>query len=377
MALLPPSAFSTSPFRKVGVQMIGGGDTNITSTEDFMYQMTPEFMAAYPDLAKNWLNSTNMEILGPDSFMVKSGEHTGSIYKYDPATGKVVQTGTQDWYTNPNRMKDFAPIMAVLGGAGLGLLPGGVPGADSAWWSGLPGAESGVMSGADAFLPTATAGGGLTPAALGADVLDTTLFSGLDGAPGGAWTPSGLSAEDLAKAGFPTGAPSDSANWLTKLLGPGGGINPLGTAGSLLQLLGGLYGAKKAGNIEDLVKKDSPWTTLGGKEDAAKMLQRALAGDVTGLPGFQLAQRAAMDKAGRSMAAAGQYGGGAYVPGLATAASGNYMNYLNMLGNMAGVTTSPNYNALAAALQGQMTGTSTALKGGLGLLGSLMSLGWD
>ena len=213
--------------------------------------------------------------------------------------------------------------------------------------SGAPYADFASV-GASAFPTTGAAAG----SALGADIAATPWYSSLLGALG-------------------IGGPATGAGAATAAGGLG---SNLGLAGGLAQLIGGLYGANQAKNISNLAQQSVPWITGGGQAQAAQQLQQALGGNVSGLPGFQLAQRAAMDKAGRQMAAGGMYGSGAYVPGMATAASGNYMNYLNMLANLAGVGTQPNYNAMQAGLGGQITGYGTALQGGLGTLGSLMSM---
>ena len=362
MAWIPPTSSSINPILASQVQMLGGGDTDITSTPDTMYGLNPEFLSANPQAA-NWLTYGNWQAMGPESFMVKTGPHTGSVYGYDPTSGAINQIGTQDWFTNPSRLRELAPVLSVgigamaapyLAGLGAGTDAASIYGAGSGW-------------------------GGDTLSAMGLGGEGAGAGAGTAGAAAGGWAPSGLSSADLSAAGWTPGSYGGSSNLMQTLFGQAGagagglGSN-LGLAGGLAQLIGGLYGANQAKNISNLAQQSVPWITGGGQAQAAQQLQQALGGNVSGLPGFQLAQRAAMDKAGRQMAAGGMYGSGAYVPGMATAASNNYMNYMNMLGNMAGVGTQPNYNAMQAGLGGQVTGLSTALQGGLGTIGSLMSM---
>lgn len=297
--------------------------------------------------------------------------------------GYTLQDG--NWMLDPGSLQQWTPFhtgnewmypLAFVGGAALGGSLMGL-GEGLGAGTGTIGGEGAMLAGPQmgAMGELGAGGAGTAAGAAGAGgVMDPYLFSGLGeggaGAAGaGGWTPSGLSGADLASAGWTPGSYS-GAGGLGNLLGGNAGL-----LGSLGQLAGGLYGANQAGRIADLARGATPWITGGGQAQAAQQLQRALSGDVTGLPGFQQAQNAAMTRAGRAMGAGGQYGGGAYIPGMANAASNQYMNYMGMLGNLAGVGQQPNYGAMQSGLGGQLSGYSTAAMGLPGVLSGLGSIG--
>lgn len=337
MAMYSDPAFSSLNYPGVGFNVtdpthamatipgVGGMDRSLAYTlQDGQWTLNPESLNQWAPYKGGWFDA--LKPLGFLGMTVGLGELAGLGAGLGEGAGAGAGLGAEAGTAAP-------------GSLGLG------PSLDYATYGLSPGAMSGTV-------PYAQAGASLFPttgaaSALGAGVEAAPWYSGLLGS--------------LGIGGPASGAAASAA----------GG---LGMAGSLAQLLGGLYGANQARKISDLANKSVPWITGGGQEQAAKMLQQALSGNVSGLPGFQQAQQAAMTNAGRKMAAGGQYGGGSYVPGMATAASNQYMNYLNMLGNMAGVGNQPNYNALQAGLGGQISGYSTALQGGLGTLGGLMSI---
>lgn len=344
-----------------------------------------ESMAMYSDPAFSSLNypGVGFNITDPTHAMAT----IPGVGGLDRSLAYTLQDG--NWSLNPESLNQWTPyqtswldMLRPAAFVGLGALGGELAGLGA----GTIGGEGSMLAGSQigAMGELGAGAGSVIP---GASLDYATYGLGGNALGAGSMASTGASSFPLTGAASALGTGVEAAPWYSSLLsslgvggssaGTAGGFGlgqGLGLAGSLAQLIGGLYGANQARGMANLAGQATPWITGGGQAQAAQQLQQALGGNVSGLPGFQQAQQAAMTNAGRGMAASGRYGGGSYAPGMATAASNQYMNYLNMLGNMAGVGAQPNYNAMQAGIGGQVSGMSTALQGGLGTLGSLMSL---
>lgn len=258
-------------------------------------------------------------------------------------------------------------LLGAAGGTGAGsgaFLGEGVASGVGAWDAaaglGALGTEAGVGAGTGAELFSNT---GWLDMAGGAG-MDAVETGGLNGAFLGEGVTSGIPAWDAASAGV-----AGSSSWidgLTKALGytnADGSLNKAALLKSLMSVGSGLYGMNQAGDLSRLsqqaISGSAPWTTSGGTAMAGEELKRAISGDLSGDPGFKLAQQAAAR-------ASSQQPGGMAASAAAMAALKYQNDRIGALSGPAGVGFNP-----AAGYQTGLAGQGAANSLASSSLGSI------
>ena len=260
-------------------------------------------------------------------------------------------------------------IMSGLTGSAGGLLNtlGGAGGVTGTAGSTLTGAEGTVLdaSQVQAAINAYTSSG--VPADLAAQYVATATGNSigavndvLSGASGGLGLATAAQAPFSAAAATPTGL----AGALKNLTG-GQGTSTLGNLSSLAQVGMGAYALANQGITPTQAQQQaSPWSQYAS--NAATQLNQLMQNPsmVYGLPGYQFAQQQGQQATARQAAATGTALSGNTLAALqqqSQATAGNWFNnYVNQLGQQAGVQNLAQGAQLGLAAQQQQTASNTA-----------------